>query len=365
MCCWENEFPRHIAGKIETPKDQEGFMSKRTLFLVWLLFSFTFHFQLEARDLLFIIGRDVKNTEYDIFSANPVSLECKKIIDFGYNPVWSPDGQKIGFILHQSIKGKEYSYITGLHIANKDGRQVKRVKQKTGALIDDLAWSPDGQKIAMVAGKWILIATLDEEIMAHQGPNGIRYVDWLSDGNRVVFDGESGISLFDLRNKEAKLVAPKGVFPRIIPGTNKLLYLVVVEASGGQTNIVRKDLKSGVEETLIKDITSSFPKRSAYCVSGDGRKIIFHKGGPEASRDEAVFGVYDVAAKTIKYSEKVEGMMEAVSHDGTKIAGVFRFDDKAGYGIYDLATRKKSPIKEIGENEMDKRVFGFSKLMDW
>jgi len=250
-----------------------------------------------------------------------------------------------------------------LCVSNKDGSQNWRVKVKTfrGEVLD-LAWSPDGQKIAMATGKWIVITTVDEEIMTYEGPGQIWQLAWLNDNQRIVFHTKSGISFFDTKSKEQTSVSPRGSFPKIFPGTDKLLYIGRVEGVEKTANIIVRDLRKGNEEVLLRDVLVPLPKKSVYCVSGDGKKIIFYRGGAEASKDEVVYGVYDVSTRSIGYHRSDESIMEAVSHNGMKIAGVFRVGGKAGYGIWDLVAGKKSLIREIREGDIDKRVAGFSKL---
>jgi hypothetical protein len=341
-------------------------MFKKEIFVI-LLWLFVHSFvQAAEGNLLFIVGKDVKRTEYDIFSSNPVSLEYRKIIDYGVNPAWSPDRQKIAFIFLKALEDKMYGHQMALCVSNRDGSQNRRAKVKTfrGEVLD-LGWSPDGQKIAMATGKWIVITTLDEEIMAYEGPSQIWQLGWLNDGQGIVFHTKSGISFLDVKSKEQTSTSLGGVFPKILPGTHKLLYMSRVEGVEKTANIIMRDLKRADEEVLVRNVLVPLPKKSVYCVSGDGKKIIFYRGGPEASKDEVVYGIYDVSTRSIKYHRNDGSIMEAVSHDGMKIAGVFKFGDKAGYGIWDLVTGKKSLIREIREGEIDKRVFGFSRLMDW
>lgn len=317
-------------------------------------------------DLLFIVGRNVNKTEYDIYSANPVTLQFRKIIDYGLNPTWSPDRQKIAYFSLKALDDKMYSYQVALGIANRDGTKNWKPKLKNlRGIILDLAWSPDGKEIAVAAGSWILIASLHEEILAFEGPGQIQQLVWLSSANGIVFYAKEGIFLLNPKTREHTLVSPHGWFPKVLPGTDRLLYLKETEGDSKIINMVMRDWKNGSEEVLLTNVSVPLPKKSVYCVSENGKKVIFYPGGAKASEQQAVYGVYDVLTKTVRYYRTDGGVMEALSHDGRKIAGVFKFGDKAGYGVWDLVTGKKSLIREIRDGEIDKRVFGFSRLMDW
>jgi Tol biopolymer transport system component len=307
------------------------------------------------------LGRDVEKGEYDIYSANPTNLTYKKIIDSGINPLWSPDGQKIAFTFHRAIPGKMYSYQTGFRISNQDGSQIRNVKQKTfGVEILDFSWSPDGKRVAVATGNWIVINNLDEETMAYKRETQVMQLDWLKDSERVIFwEPAKGIFLLDLRTKEVKLISSDGGFPKILPGTNKLIYIKKGEKIA---NILTKDLESGIEEVLAANALAPFPRKNNIIVSGDGRKIFFRRGKDDTQAPD--LAVYEVTKKSISFHKDVEGIMEAASYDGNKAAGEFSFEGKGGFGILDLKTGKKSLIKEIKPNELVKRVM-MTRLMDW
>jgi Tol biopolymer transport system component len=337
-------------------------MFKKLATVVLLLLFTAIYSYAGERNLLFVLGRDVEKGEYDIYSANPTNLTYKKIIDNGINPLWSPDGQKIAFTFHRAIPGKMYSYQTGFRISNQDGSQISNVKQKTfGAEILDFSWSPDGKRVAVATGSWIVINNLDEEIMAYKRESQVMQLDWLKDNERVIFwEPTRGIFLLNLRTKEVKLISSDGGFPKILPGTNKLIYVKKGEKT---SSLLTKDLESGIEEVLAANVLAPFLKKSNIILSGDGRKIFFRRGKDNTQAPD--LAVYEVTKKSISFHKDIEGIMEAASYDGNKAAGEFSFEGKGGFGILDLKTGKKSLIKEIKPNELDKRVMMMTRLMDW
>ena len=65
------------------------------------------------------------------------------------NVSWSPDGSKILFLVHNHDSGRSYSAV---HVIGADGRGLAQVvlDNPRPDSIEDAAWSPDGQRIAMV-----------------------------------------------------------------------------------------------------------------------------------------------------------------------------------------------------------------------
>jgi Tol biopolymer transport system component len=337
-------------------------MFKRLIIFVLLLLAISSYVDAEERNVLLVLSRDVKRVVYDIYSVDPASLEYKRILSNGLSPLYSPDGQKIAFVSRVPIEGDEYSYILSLCISNVDGSQIKKIKQHThGVNILDLSWSPDGKKIAFATGKSIAITNLDGEIMSHTGKNKITQVDWLGDNERVVFEeAQGGISLFDLRTQKVKVVSSRGNFTKILPGTNKLVYL----KKNDKVKMLIKDLDTCKEKVVANNVLVTTVKKSVYVISKDGKKIFFltDKGNSEGV---AQLRVYNLASKSISSYKDFGGFLEAVSYDGTKVAGIFKFGDKLGYGIIDLKTKKRSMIREIKNDEMDEQIFLIIRLMEW
>ena len=63
---------------------------------------------------------------------------------FDYDPVWSPDGQKIAF--NRSDRGG----VSDIYVMNADGTDVVNIT-KDGTGNYEPAWSPDGTKIAFAS----------------------------------------------------------------------------------------------------------------------------------------------------------------------------------------------------------------------
>ncbi len=102
-------------------------------------------------------------------------------------PVWSPDGKRIAFMAGPKLEGEEYQ----LQIINADGTGLKTLptQEKLSGLP---AWSPDGKQLAYVSGQ-----REPQVYLADAEGNGVRKISpegsvgffpfWSLDGKRVGF----------------------------------------------------------------------------------------------------------------------------------------------------------------------------------
>jgi len=65
-------------------------------------------------------------------------------------PSWSPDGQQIGF-LSSEVGGDRALAPTHLYVMNADGTGSVDITPHLDQLVESLAWSPEGQRLALVA----------------------------------------------------------------------------------------------------------------------------------------------------------------------------------------------------------------------
>lgn len=88
-----------------------------------------------------------------IFLLDVFSMEVSQILEYGYRPVFSPDGTKLAFrIKTQQNDGKLYSEIGVISIQDPQNVNVFE-KTKFHPYVNLLTWTPDGRSIAYVVTK--------------------------------------------------------------------------------------------------------------------------------------------------------------------------------------------------------------------
>ena len=87
-------------------------------------------------------GRLAFVSDASIQTRNPDGTGLQPLVDYGFFPAWSPDGNKLAFI----------SPVTGnnnVYVINADGTGTTQLTFNTGDVgVTSPAWSPDGSKIA-------------------------------------------------------------------------------------------------------------------------------------------------------------------------------------------------------------------------
>lgn len=87
-------------------------------------------------------SKQVARRVYDIFTVNADGSGSRRIAN-GTDPIWSPDGKRIFFVLHdKQIPNKT----TGIHVIDIDGEHQQEVSTAPG-YVRLVGFSPDGKKI--------------------------------------------------------------------------------------------------------------------------------------------------------------------------------------------------------------------------
>lgn len=117
----------------------------------------------------------------------------------GTNPAWSPDGKRIAFVSWNEEEN------TALFVMNADGTNVTRLTAPEGMIEhDDPTWSPDGRFIAFTAWGASADGTSDIFVMDADGTNERRIPwrggfdwdpAWSPDGRSIAFASDTGSTM--------------------------------------------------------------------------------------------------------------------------------------------------------------------------
>jgi Tol biopolymer transport system component len=152
----------------------------------------------------------------DANGSNPTQLSHGlSLAAYQYGPAWSPDGNLVAYLWRNSI------YVGGIRTNTPDG--ANEVTRFTGeSLPQELAWSPDGTRIAMVDLQGLKIVPLDGTQATSVAADGARGVAWSPDGGTIAFvagpiDGASAIYTVDSAGNDQRMI-------REVQGTGGMVW---------------------------------------------------------------------------------------------------------------------------------------------
>ncbi len=154
---------------------------------------------------------------FGIYTVGADGADLRRLTDTVSEPSWSPDGQRIAF-------AKPDGDDVALYTMSADGSDPKRVTTITGwhpqygepdparALIENVAWSPDGSKILYTCGG-ICVVSVDGKAINDTPLRG-NIAAWSPDGSRIAVAEVlwSGGTFVDVRS-----MAPDGSDMRSLP----------------------------------------------------------------------------------------------------------------------------------------------------
>jgi hypothetical protein len=161
----------------------------------------------------------------EIHTVNPDGTGLRNIestLRPGTSRLWSPDGTQVA-LLHKSrtrSATEKIEFRRDLYVMNADGMGARRIRSCRGQCTQDLAWSPDGSKIAFIAGVY---SDAPLEVVNADGTGlrvlcsgfrecgqGLASPQWSPDGSKITFSN-AGVAYFS---------TPGPVFPSSIHVVN-------------------------------------------------------------------------------------------------------------------------------------------------
>ena len=147
-------------------------------------------------------------------------------------PTFSPDGAQIAYFHGMGDWGND------LRVMNADGTGVRVLFDQEFGHVNDLAWSPDGSRLAFDAlygsGIWIVGVDGSGLTAVSQGGGGAA-PRWSPTGRQLAFQSSGGIWVINDDSSGLRLVAPVGRNPVWSPDGSRIAY----ERSPGTLETVR------------------------------------------------------------------------------------------------------------------------------
>lgn len=209
---------------------------------------------------------------------------------------WSPDGQRLAVMAAPSPGVDDQYMKSRAHIVAVNTRQVERVLETEGKL-DRFRWSPDGRHLALIAGQDRHDPRAGRVVVANVGTGALHEI-----------------------LEDRKWHASQAVWT----GQERLL---VMAQEGVHSTVVRVNADGSKAKTLIPAKNTAFSQMS---VSKDGRTLAF--SGSRPAHPSEVF-LYQQRNKTLKrlthhntwLDERQVGTQEVITwtaRDGVKLQGI-------------------------------------------
>jgi Tol biopolymer transport system component len=207
------------------------------------------------------IAFSARSDQPDLFVIRPDGTRLRQLTRDAReeaSPAWSPNGKSIAFIATTWRRNRPTSAITVIAASGAKRRVLFRA-QADQLPVYDLAWSPNGRRIAFSWFRYpnyqLWLLRLDGSADALTSSSGLS-PSWAPDGKRLAYAGSGGIFVTNVRTRKV----------RFVPGTQK--SGCPVWSPDGRWIAVCRNHGSGAKTVQSLDVLSPAGARSRQLLKG-------------------------------------------------------------------------------------------------
>lgn len=154
-------------------------------------------FSPDGTEVVYAVWRPSGNAIYVVDVESGTQRLVTDDVAIPYEPAFSPDGSQIAFFDGSGDWGNT------LRVMNADGSHVRGLTGADYGHIDELAWSPDGTRLAfsLQSGGGLFIVGVDGSGLTELVPDGENPA-WSPDGSRISFQRRAGTPVQEVRDGE-------------------------------------------------------------------------------------------------------------------------------------------------------------------
>jgi serine/threonine protein kinase len=307
------------------------------------------------------------NSTYDIFAISSLGGTSRKLVVGGVQPLWSPDGKRVGFIRTPNARYRSQSGLMEFWSVSSDGSDARReyvdslFATRGGDYRFSFCWSPRGNSIAWIrslsaSSQVLIIHDLGTggERQLTKGQENIDSMVWTVD-DQIIFSsnrsGNTNLWTIPAAGGEAQQVT-KGGGPDIGMSVSRsgktLLYL--------QQQPVGYLWTSNIDGSSLRQI--SFDERDIWepAISPDKKQIAFVMRDPDPLKNNSDLYVVEKDGNNRRRLTTGNPVtrVPSFSPDGHKIMysvpPTNKGADTSSYGIYVVDVDHPGSPKLIGQN---------------